>query len=287
MHSFIVAIVLCNIFLLSVVMATVSANTQSQAQPSTTTPSNPSNKNLHAPGGGHHGPNGGHHRQKGQYQVAKAGVPSQNPPSSPVSQNQLNQNTPPSQPTNLGQNSNQTIHDAPSSQGNENNANPGKLFGYVPRNDTSDSKTLSRDEFLHAHNWVRSKYNLPSLTWDTKLENFASSYLMERYQDCKMIHSSSDYGENLFWGKKLHWKPSDAVYYWYDEYNWYDLNTLKCTPEKICGHFTQIVWKDSIRVGCALQHCNDHSLGMLIACEYDPPGNYPDENPLVEHNNQR
>ncbi|KAE9619468.1 hypothetical protein Lal_00032275 [Lupinus albus] len=266
MHTFIVAISLCNIFLLGVVMATVSA--QSQSQPSTTISSSPPNTNLHAPGGGHHGPNGGHHRrQKGHYQV--------------------NQKTPPPQPTNQGESSNQTIHDAPSSQGNENNANPGKLFGYVPRNDTSDYKTLSRDEFLHAHNWVRSKYNLPTLTWDTKLENFASSYLMVRYEDCKMIHSSSDYGENLFWGKKLHWKPSDAVYYWYYEYNWYDLNTLKCSPEKICGHFTQMVWKDSTRVGCALQHCNDRNLGMLIACEYDPPGNYPNENPLVEHNNQR
>ncbi|XP_019428162.1 PREDICTED: pathogenesis-related protein PR-1-like isoform X3 [Lupinus angustifolius] len=277
MHSFIVAIFLCNIVLFYIDIATVSAQSQlqsqSQSQPSKTTPSSPSNTSLHAPGGGHHGSKGGHHRVKGNYQVAKAGVPSQNPPSPPVNQNQ---NVTPPQPTNQGENSNQTIHDA----------NPGKLFGYVPRNDTSDSKTLSMDEFLHAHNWVRSKYNLSSLTWDMKLENFASSYLMVRYEDCKMIHSTSEYGENLFWGKKLHWKPSDAVYYWYDEYNWYDLKTLKCSPQKVCGHFTQLVWKDSIRVGCALQHCKDRSLGMLIACEYDPPGNYPDENPLVSHNTQ-
>ncbi|KAL1367927.1 hypothetical protein AAHE18_02G084000 [Arachis hypogaea] len=153
----------------------------------------------------------------------------------------------------------------------ENNKNPGKLFGWTPKNGimASDSKALLADEFLHAHNWVRNKYNLPPYTWDENLESVARKYLMERYDDCRVIHSKYGY-----------------------EKDWYDFNKLTCTPPppskpnrppKMCGHFTQIVWRDSLRVGCGLQHCNDRNAGMLIACEYDPPGNYANENPLEQH----
>nr|KYP33560.1 hypothetical protein KK1_045579 [Cajanus cajan] len=107
---------------------------------------------------------------------------------------------------------------------------------------------------------------------------------MQRYNDCRMVHSNSKYGENMFWGKKLHWNPSDATYFWYLEKQWYDFKTLTCAPPpKACGHFTQVVWRDSQRVGCALQHCNNRAMGMLIACEYDPAGNYANENPLQQH----
>ncbi|MED6171308.1 hypothetical protein PIB30_039573 [Stylosanthes scabra] len=184
-------------------------------------------------------------------------------------------------------------------QDNENNKNPGKLFGWTPNNEimASDSKALLADEFLYAHNWVRSKYNLPPYTWDENLESIARKYLMERYDDCKVIHSNYAYGENLFWGRKLHWTPSDVVYFWYTEKDWYDFEKRTCSPPpppsssprhhnrppKICGHFTQIIWRDSLRVGCGLQRCNDRNAGMLIACEYDPPGNYANENPLEIH----
>jgi hypothetical protein len=109
---------------------------------------------------------------------------------------------------------------------------------------------------------------------------------MERYDDCQCTHSSANYGENLFWGKRLHWTPCDAVYYWYMEKNSYDFNTLKCEPPpKMCEHFTQIVWRDTTHVGCALQHCKNAGgtagVGMLIICEYNPPGNYANENPLL------
>ncbi|KHN39131.1 Pathogenesis-related protein 1 [Glycine soja] len=121
------------------------------------------------------------------------------------------------------------------------------------------------------------QYNLPEYTWDEKLASYARGYLMQRYEDCKLVHSNSNYGENVFWGKKLHWSPSDATYYWYQE-------KLSCAPPpKACGHFTQVVWRDSQRIGCALQHCHNPSLGMLIACEYDPAGNYENEDPLKQH----
>lgn len=163
--------------------------------------------------------------------------------------------------------------------------NAAKFFGYFRRNPTEylHNQTVLKEEFMHAHNWVRTEFKLPTLTWDEKLASFARQYLMQRYEDCKLAHSTANYGENLFWGKNLHWTPSDAVYYWYMEKQWYDFKTLKCTGNKDCEHFTQIVWRDSTRVGCALQHCHKHQMGMLIVCEYDPPGNFVDEHPLQKH----
>jgi uncharacterized protein YkwD len=168
--------------------------------------------------------------------------------------------------------------------------NAAKFFGYVRTSRTTylHNQTELAVEFLHAHNWVRNEYKLPALEWDENLASFARKYLMERYDDCQCVHSSANYGENLFWGKRLHWTPCDAVYYWYMEKNAYNFNTLKCEPPpKMCEHFTQIVWRDTTHVGCALQHCKNANpagttgVGMLIICEYNPPGNYANENPLL------
>ncbi|CAK8571043.1 unnamed protein product [Lathyrus sativus] len=162
--------------------------------------------------------------------------------------------------------------------------NTAKFFGFVrtSRSAYLHNQTELAKEFLHAHNWVRKEYKLPELAWSENLASFARKYLTERSDDCKLVHSSGNYGENLFWGKKLHWTPSDAVYYWYMEKDSFDFNTLKCEPPpKLCEHFTQMVWRDSEHVGCALQHCKNEGTGMLIACEYDPPGNFVNENPLV------
>ncbi|MED6189459.1 hypothetical protein PIB30_096187 [Stylosanthes scabra] len=227
--------------------------------------------------------------------------PNTNPISNPNQDVNESQNNPLNS-VDQNQNKNPTISSQTQGSGSdiqdkENNKNPGKLFGWTPNNEimASDTKALLADEFLHAHNWVRSKYNLPLYTWDEDLESVARKYLMERYDDCKVIHSNYAYGENLFWGKKLHWTPSDIVYFWYTEKDWYDFEKGTCflPPSssstrqnrlpKICGHFTQIIWRDSLRVGCGLQHCNDRNAGMLIVCEYDPPGNYANENPLEKH----
>lgn len=148
-------------------------------------------------------------------------------------------------------------------------------------------KHLKQQEFLTAHNWVRTLYKLPLFTWDEKLEDAAKETVMKNSNECTMSHSDLPYGENIFWGLQLHWTPSDAVFSWYNETAWYDLKTLQCLAPRgdvDCGHFTQIIWKDSVRLGCALEQCRDPTKGMLVVCEYDPPGNYDNENPLDDNN---
>ncbi len=50
----------------------------------------------------------------------------------------------------------------------------------------------------------------------------------------------------------------------------------KCKPRKMCGHYTQIVWKTTKKVGCAKIICDEMDVWV---CNYDPPGNWIGQKP--------
>ncbi|KAI4349237.1 hypothetical protein L6164_009853 [Bauhinia variegata] len=141
-------------------------------------------------------------------------------------------------------------------------------------------------EFLLAHNVARKKFNEPLYKWDNNLALYAQKQATKLSRNCKMIHSEGPYGENIFWGLNLQWKPLEAVTLWYKEYKNYDFNSHTCATGKKCGHFTQMMWRDSVRLGCAVHMCR-LGTGMLIICEYDPPGNYENENPFDNNNDKQ
>ena len=51
-----------------------------------------------------------------------------------------------------------------------------------------------------------------------------------------------------------------------------------CAAGKVCGHYTQVVWRDSTAIGCARVDCNNGG-GVFITCNYNPPGNYVGRSP--------
>ncbi|KAG6740199.1 hypothetical protein POTOM_055639 [Populus tomentosa] len=102
-------------------------------------------------------------------------------------------------------------------------------------------------QYLVPHNLERAKLGLPPLRWSKKLANFASSWAHRRREDCALIHSNSDYGENLFWGSGKDWKPGDAVATWAEEKGDYSYKTNRCAHNKDCLHYTQIVWRQSLK----------------------------------------
>ena len=55
-----------------------------------------------------------------------------------------------------------------------------------------------------------------------------------------------------------------------DEIDFYYDNYFGMFHEKT-GHFTQVVWRNTKRVGCALSRKDKH---VIVVCKYDPPGNY-------------
>ena len=55
---------------------------------------------------------------------------------------------------------------------------------------------------------------------------------------------------------------------WYAEVRGFDFRRGGFSMET--GHFTQVVWAATERVGCGVAQCN----GMDVwVCNYDPPGN--------------
>ncbi|PIA42065.1 hypothetical protein AQUCO_02100130v1 [Aquilegia coerulea] len=139
------------------------------------------------------------------------------------------------------------------------------------------SPAVTIAQFLSAHNKVRAKHSLPSLTWSNNLANYAKWYAEKRRGDCKLIHSVLNYGENMFWGMGTRWKPSDAVAAWAVQESYYNYRTNTCMRNKECLHYTQLVWRKTSKVGCAKIKCN--SGDTLIICEYDPHGNVIGQRP--------
>jgi pathogenesis-related protein 1 len=111
---------------------------------------------------------------------------------------------------------------------------------------------------------------------------FARSYAAQRQGDCNLVHSGGGpnrYGENLFWGSSgKDWTASDAVGAWVGEKPNYNYNSNSCAAGKVCGHYTQVVWRKSTAIGCARVVCNN-GRGVFITCNYNPPGNYAGEKP--------
>ncbi|BBN01199.1 pathogenesis-related protein 1 [Marchantia polymorpha subsp. ruderalis] len=133
------------------------------------------------------------------------------------------------------------------------------------------------DEYLIPHNDARAGLNqgIPSLTWDTTLESYASDWAATRAaagDDCALIHSGGPYGENIYWSSGPS-TPADAVQLWVSEEAYYDYATNSCSaPEgESCGHYTQVVWRDTAALGCGSATCLSGAL--FVVCSYDPPGN--------------
>lgn len=137
--------------------------------------------------------------------------------------------------------------------------------------------------FVDAHNDARGRAEpspspaLPDLRWDGALAELAADWA----RGCVFEHSMGETGENL---AIFSWsvQPAEVVEAWFSEISDYDYATNTCAPGKMCGHYTQVVWRDTSRVGCALQVCDDvagFGPGELWVCEYDPPGNWVGEQP--------
>ncbi|KAK9144010.1 hypothetical protein Syun_013410 [Stephania yunnanensis] len=136
-----------------------------------------------------------------------------------------------------------------------------------------------RRQFLYEHNMVRKQHNEPPLAWNKTLMWYARAYAKKRVGDCEMTHSSGPYGENIYWGSEFdRHSATDAVRAWAGEATDYNKGSNECAQGKMCGHYTQMVWKDSTSVGCARARCADG--GAFVICSYDPPGNYVGESPF-------
>ncbi|KAI3803772.1 hypothetical protein L1987_31934 [Smallanthus sonchifolius] len=135
----------------------------------------------------------------------------------------------------------------------------------------------AHEDYVKAHNVARKEIGLEPMTWDPTVAKFAESYANQRKVDCALVHSHIDkYDENIAYGYG-EFSGLDAVKLCVDEKADYNYVSNSCTPSKMCGHYTQVVWKKSIRIGCARVKCLNNA--YFVTCNYEPPGNYIGEKP--------
>jgi uncharacterized protein YkwD len=123
-----------------------------------------------------------------------------------------------------------------------------------------------KKEVLNTHNRYRAQHHAPKLEWDDTLSQYAQRYASQ----CRFKHSYGPYGENLAAGY-----PSlqAAMHAWYIEKNLYSHRNPQFANST--GHFTQLVWKSTTKIGCGYVACNglNGTPGNYLVCEYNPPGN--------------
>ncbi len=136
-----------------------------------------------------------------------------------------------------------------------------------------------------AHNIIRKQLGIAPLVWSDTLAEYADNWAgqLAGNNDCRLRHSRTRlYGENLYQASAVQWSDGKrevqkisaqhVVQRWQREEQNYDHTTKKCQKGALCGHYTQIIWKNTKKVGCGMAICADK--GQVWVCTYDPPGNF-------------
>jgi pathogenesis-related protein 1 len=146
--------------------------------------------------------------------------------------------------------------------------------------DEQDEKVV--DPFVTAHNAVRAAVSpaasppLAPLRWSDPLASVARAWA----ERCNFEHSTNAFGENLAFFSGERSTPEDVVASWAGEDRFYDYARNSCQESQQCGHYTQIVWRDTEELGCGAALCTIFGAeGIFWVCNYDPPGNFIGERP--------
>ena len=152
--------------------------------------------------------------------------------------------------------------------------------------DTTNSNFITQD-YAQLHNQLREQYfQGHTLIRSSTLEQDAQNYANYLAQTGQFTHDpnnrSHKYGENLFaFSQNSIPDYADIIQKWYSEGSYYDYETNSCQSGKVCGHYTQIIWKNSQKIGCAsAQYLQGRfKNGYITVCKYFPYGNIIGQQP--------
>ncbi|HEY4176475.1 MAG TPA: CAP domain-containing protein [Kofleriaceae bacterium] len=145
-----------------------------------------------------------------------------------------------------------------------------------------------------AHNAVRAMVTttpaLPDLVWDQDLADIAAAWIAQCHDTDQPIglvdhnpahtngYNGQPFGENAYGSSGGATGPA-AVQSWAAEKTDYTYSSNTCGAGKICGHYTQLVWRATTKVGCAIHTCPGLTYGSTIFCDYAPAGNFGGQKP--------
>ncbi|XP_002164046.1 uncharacterized protein LOC100200105 isoform X1 [Hydra vulgaris] len=125
---------------------------------------------------------------------------------------------------------------------------------------------------LAEHNRLRALHlNTPNLVLDSALTASAQKWADYLQNSNTFVHSKAKgYGENLYYSSGYP-AGSDCVRAsnsWYSEIKSYSYNNP--TFSSRTGHFTQLVWKSSTKVGFGISFKGS---SVIVVAQYSPAGN--------------
>jgi uncharacterized protein YkwD len=130
------------------------------------------------------------------------------------------------------------------------------------------SDAPAAEEMLALHNAKRRAHCAADLTWSSELARAAQAWA----DRCELAHAprsvNPNQGENLARGPGNLGEAAFLFGGWYDEVRQYNFGAPGF--QKGTGHFTQIVWRGTREVGCAVASCNGRKHWV---CRYLPQGN--------------
>ena len=130
-------------------------------------------------------------------------------------------------------------------------------------------------DILAAHNAIRARVDIAPLAWSRRLAARAQDWADHLLADNQFAHRpDSPYGENLFEIRGANATSAQVVQAWAGESRNYDYKSNRCRG--MCGHYTQIIWRDTKEVGCATARRSGREVWV---CNYDPPGNWFGQRP--------
>ena len=133
------------------------------------------------------------------------------------------------------------------------------------------------DSLMGQINNYRAYHQAEDASWDEGLASQAQEWVNYLASIGRLEHGGADgAGQNLFMTYDTAADPNSvcigATNAWYSEVDKYDYNNPGFTNET--GHFTQLVWRKSTRVGYAVASGQN---GTFVAAHYVAPGNYLDD----------
>ncbi|CAF1571717.1 unnamed protein product [Adineta ricciae] len=137
-----------------------------------------------------------------------------------------------------------------------------------------------QQEALAQHNYYRQQIHCTTaMTLNSSISTMAQNYAQYLAANNIFNHSRvSGYGENLYysWSSAsiISLNGSEPTVAWYNEIASYNYNSPGFSSST--GHFTQVVWSDSIQLGIGVALTSDNKTAYVVA-NYYPPGNYANQ----------
>eukprot|EP01061_Rhynchopus_euleeides_P009390 TRINITY_DN1855_c0_g2_i1.p1 TRINITY_DN1855_c0_g2~~TRINITY_DN1855_c0_g2_i1.p1 ORF type:complete len:1412 (+),score=353.86 TRINITY_DN1855_c0_g2_i1:84-4319(+) len=137
------------------------------------------------------------------------------------------------------------------------------------------------ERVLAQHNYYREQHGACPMTYNKEIETWTlgSAGFGTTCSTGNLKHNSGGpYGENIAMVGKSGidsgtWDPAEGVKNWYcGEEGCYDYNNGGFSGST--GHMTQVVWKDSLEIGCGLCHRDQGYIAVYLMCNYKKAGNY-------------